>query len=41
LLSSSYFSIGKKALHSPGLREAMLIIGTGIVLFVTWLTMIR
>jgi hypothetical protein len=36
-----YFSSGRKALRAPGLREAMLITGTGIVLFVIWLTMMR
>lgn len=31
----------RKSLRAPGLREAMFIIGTGIVLFVIWLTMMR
>ncbi|MBA3883662.1 MAG: hypothetical protein H0X73_13395 [Chthoniobacterales bacterium] len=31
----------RKALHAPGLREALLIIGTIIVLVVIWLTMMR
>lgn len=31
----------RKALRAPGLREALLIIGTIIVLVVIWLTMMR
>ncbi|MEP7072043.1 MAG: hypothetical protein ABI839_06615 [Verrucomicrobiota bacterium] len=31
----------RKATRAPGLREAMLIIGTGIVLFIIWMTMMR
>lgn len=36
-----YVFSGRKALRAPGLREAMLIIGTIIVLLVIWLTMMR
>jgi hypothetical protein len=31
----------RKSLRAPGLREAMLIIGTIIVLLVIWATMMR
>lgn len=36
-----YAFSGRKALRAPGLREALFIIGTLIVLFVIWLTMMR
>ena len=38
---SAYFLIRRRATRAPGLREAMLIIGTCIVLFLIWLTMMR
>ena len=36
-----YSLSGRKSLRAPGLREAMLIAGTIIVLLVIWATMMR
>lgn len=38
---AAFVLLRRKATRAPGLREAMLIIGTGIVLFVIWITLMK
>lgn len=38
---AAYVLLRRKATRAPGMREAMLIIGTGIILLVIWIALIR